>query len=112
MKTKGTDIIASTILRKKIVNLFEITFPDMIETTKRLEGPLRSIQLEHQIKNFYTTDTLGLIPTDGEQLMWDSDYFNIISQRRSYYNYFVSMKENSIKELDGVQNLIEQELSN
>ena len=112
IKTKGTDIIASTILRKKIVNLFEITFPDMLETTKRLEGPLRSIQLEHQIKNFYATDTLGLIPTNGEQLMQDSEYFNIISQRKAYYKYFLLMKEDSLKELDEVQILLEQKLSN
>jgi len=112
IKTKGTDIIRSTVLRKKIVDLFEITFPDMIETTNRLEGPLRSIQLEHQSKNFFATDTLGLIPNDGKKLMLDSHYFNIISQRNLYYKYFISMKGNSIEELKIVQNLIEQELSN
>ena len=83
----------------------------MIETTNRLEGALRHIQLEHQVKNFFA-DTNGLIPNDGENLMLDSDYFNIISQRRLYYTYFVSMKENRLKEIEIVQNLIEQELSN
>lgn len=113
IKTKGTDIIVSTELRKKIVNLFEITLSDMIETTKRLESPLRPIQLEHQSRNFFSSDSLGgLIPNDGKKLMLDTEYFNIISQRRLYYKYFISMKENSIKELKIVQNLIEKELSN
>jgi len=111
IKTKGTDIIVSTILRKKIVDLFEITFSDMIETTNRLESALRPVQLEHQVKNFFA-DANGLIPNDGEHLMLDSDYFNIISQRRFYYTYFVSMKENSLKEIEIVQNLIDQELAN
>jgi hypothetical protein len=110
IKTKGTDIIVSTVLRKKIVDLHEITLADMIETTYRLENALRPIQLEHQLKNFFATDTDALIPNDGEKIMLDSDYFNIISQRKAYYNYFIKMKKNSIKEIDLVQNLIEQEL--
>jgi hypothetical protein len=112
IKTKGTDIIESTDLRKKIVELFEINLTDMKETTYRLENSLRPIQLEHQIKNFFTSDTLGLIPNDGEKLMLDSEYFNIISLRKSYYIYFLFMKENSIKEIDKVQSLIDQELKN
>ena len=110
IKTKGTDIIVSTELRKRIVDLFEITLSDMIETTYRLESSLRPIQLEHQLKNFFTTDSLGLNPNDGEKLMLDKEYFNIISQRKSYYKYFLFMKENSIKVIDTVQNLIKQEL--
>jgi hypothetical protein len=113
IKTKGTDIIESTDLRKKIVELFEITLSNMIETTNRLESALRPIQLEHQTKNFFSSDSLGsLIPNDGEKLMLDSEYFNIVSQRRLYYKMFTSMKENCIKEIDIVQNLIDQELIN
>jgi len=110
LKTKGTDIIVSTTLRKKIVELFEITLSDMIETTNRLESALRPIQLEHQLKNFFTSAAEGLIPNDGKKLMLDSNYFNIISQRKAYYTYFVDIKKNSVKEIDIVQNLIEQEL--
>jgi hypothetical protein len=110
IKTKGTDIIISTDLRKKIINLFEITLSNMIEITNRLEGALRPIQLEHQLKNFFSADNLGLIPNDGEKIMLDSEYFNIVSQRRLYYKMFITMKENCIKEIDTVQNLIEQEL--
>jgi len=110
IKTKGTDIIESTDLRKKIVELFEITLSNMIETTSRLEGALRPIQLEHQLKNFYSSDTLGLVPNDGDKLMLDNEYFNIVSQRRLYYKMFIALKENCIEEIDIVQNLIEQEL--
>ena len=112
IKTKGTDIIESTDLRKKIVELFEITLSNMIETTSRLEGALRPIQLEHQLRNFFSGDTLGLIPNDGEKIMLNSEYFNIVSQRRLYYKMFIAMKENCIKEIDIVQNLIDQELIN
>lgn len=110
IKTKGTDIISSTNLRKKIVELFEITLSNMVETTNRLESALRPIQLEHQLKNFYAADSLGLIPNDGDKLMLDSEYFNIVSQRKLYYKMFLGMKENSIKEIDAIQNLIEIEL--
>jgi hypothetical protein len=82
----------------------------LIETTNRLESPLRSIQLEHQTKNFFVESGV-LIPNDPEKLIRESEYFNILSQRRQYYNYFLLMKENSLKELEIVQDLIEQELS-
>jgi hypothetical protein len=111
IEANGSDIIVSTELRNNIIHLFKITLPDMIETSYRLEGPLRDIQLEHQGKNFFVMEDAGLMPNDGERIMLDEEYFNIISQRRQYYKYFTSMKENSLKELIIVQDMIKQELT-
>ena len=83
----------------------------MIETSYRLEGPLRNIQLEQQREKFFVMEDASLMPNNGERLMLDEEYFNIISQRRQYYKYFTSMKENSLKELIIVQDMIKQELT-
>ena len=109
IESYGTDIVTSEDLRNKIIHLFKLTFPDMTETINRLEAPLRLLQLEHQAENFFVSDE-SLIPNNGERLMQDKEYFNLISQRRQYYIYFATMKKNSLNELISVQNMIEHEL--
>ena len=109
IKNKGLDFISSPELKKKIIDLYEVSIEDMIVTLNRLEGALRPTQMSHQLQNFEAGKN-KLIPTNKNTIMQDEVYLNIISQRLSYTDWSIRMKEQLIKDMTEVLNLIQAKL--
>ena len=109
IKNKGLDFISSPELKKKIIDLYEVSIEDMIVTLNRLERALKPTQMSHQLQNFEAGKN-KLIPTNKNTIMQDEVYLNIISQRLSYTDWSIRMKEQLIKDMTEVLNLIETKL--
>ncbi len=110
LKNKGFDLIQSRKLRKKIVDLFELSFGNMIATLNRIENSIRPPFQEHQNTNFETVEFGYLSPNNYEMLQTDQVYFNILSQRVTFNRRSISMKAQCIKNIDEVIKLIDEEL--
>ncbi|MEH6770954.1 DUF6090 family protein [Maribacter arcticus] len=110
LKNKGFDLIQSKKLRKKIVDLFEISFGNMIATLNRIENSLRPPFQVHQNNNFETTELGYLSPNNYKLLQSDQVYFNILSQRITFNGRSISMKSQCISKIEEVIKLIDEEL--
>ena len=110
LKNKGFDLIQSKKLRKKIVDLFELSFGTMIATLNRIENSIRPPFQEHQNNNFETEELGYLSPNNYKLLQSDQVYFNILSQRIMFNGRSISMKSQCIKNIDEVIQLIDKEL--
>lgn len=115
LKNKGINIIQNKTLRKQIVDLYELSYSDMISKTLRLENQIRPAAQEHLVQNF---ETIGiereawLTPNNYEELLNDQVYLNIISQRLQMHNYWIFLKEVCLEQIDDLIKLIDQELTN
>lgn len=71
LKNKGFDLIQSKKLRKKIVDLFELSFGTMIGTLNRIEDSIRPPFQEHHNNNFETEELGYLSPNNYKLLQSD-----------------------------------------
>ena len=110
LKNKGFDLIQSKKLRKKIVDLFELSFGNMITTLNRIENSIRPQFQEHQNDNFETEELGYLSPNNYKVLQTDQVYFNILSQRIAFNGRSISMKSQCINKIEEVIKLIDEEL--
>jgi len=85
IRLKGVDIIQSDRLRKSIIELFDVSYANMISETVRLENqfwPVAVLPLKH--KYFRFVDMTRIKPTDYQALLNDPIYKNTILDRKGF----------------------------
>ena len=105
LKSTGLDLIKKDSLRKEILNLFEVTYPTLMQNTKRIEDqvwPTASVPMYQ--KHFRREISDKARPVDYDALLQDKEFANMLSFR-------VAMREgstlNKIQAVNKTQKLIE-----
>ena len=115
LKTKGLDLISNDKLRNQIINYFEQLVKHNIDQNAYLSD---NYYLEYCSKLFNTVgymskDALGnnnLIPNDFETLKRDVIFSNLLNTKEDELNYKKVILSVSVKRVDNLINMINQEL--
>ena len=97
IKSKGFEIIQSDSLRKEIIELFDVTYADLISQTVRLEDqfwPTAVLPIQHT--HFRRIGKSQNKPTDYEALLNDHTYTNMLTSRRDFRYQAVEHKTRSV----------------
>lgn len=111
IRSKGIDIIKSDSLRKSIIELFDVSYANMISETVRLENqfwPVAVLPLKH--KYFRFVDMSRIRPTDYQALLNDPLYTNTILDRKGFRIQAKGFKAGCLEETKATIELIEQAL--
>jgi hypothetical protein len=112
LKFKGVDIIQKEVLRKNIVNLFDVVYSNLIAETVRLEnqfwpaGVLPMVQKHFRQKIGYKE----LKPTDYEALLDDTTYKNMVMHRAHFRKLALDWKKKALADTEEVVEMIVAEL--
>ena len=111
LKLKGIDIVQNELLKKKIVQLFDVNYIHLIAETVRLENqfwPSSVLPMIH--KHFRETEFRKLTPTNYEALMEDTTYKNMVMHRVHFRKLALDLKSQALKDTEELIRLIELEL--
>ena len=110
LRSAGLDIISENELRKVVVELFEITYPYLLQNTKRLEDQMwPSVVLPLTTKHFRYRNGRPY-PVKYELLVEDSEYLNMVSARLGHRVNSTRYKREARKKTQEVIDLIAAEL--
>ena len=101
LKFKGIDIIHKESLKRRIVNLFDVVYSNLIAETVRLENqfwPSSVLPMIH--KHFRQTDFLELKPTNYEALMDDATYKNMVAHRSHFRQLALNLKTKALQDTE------------
>lgn len=110
-KLKGIDIVQNDMLQRKIVNLFSVTYANLIAETVRLENqfwPSSVLPMIH--KHFREIDFRKLKPTNYEALLEDTTYKNMVMHRLGFRKLALELKSTALRETEELIKRIEMEL--
>jgi hypothetical protein len=110
-KSAGLDIIRTDSLRREILTLFEVTYPTLMQETKRLEDQLWPAVVIPLYQKHFTNENENWIPNDYEKWLKDKEFFNMLSFRRSLREQSTLLKIKTSKQTTEVIQLIEKELN-
>lgn len=107
LKNEGYDILNSAILRKEIVNIFEITFRYMedYEKEKRSDVYVEDVA-RYLIKNFTRRNT----PIDYQSFLSSHIYLENIRAMKAHENWLIGERIKTLEETQRVLRLIRDEL--
>ena len=108
LKNEGFNILNSAMIRKEIVNLFEISFMNLIkeETEKRSEEYVKDVA-RYLIKNF----TDRRVPNDYLALLNDQLYVENLKAIKEHESWLMGVRIKTLEETKRVLQLIKEELS-
>ena len=110
-KLKGIDIVQNEMLQRKILNLFDVIYANLIAETVRLENqfwPSSVLPMIH--KHFRETDFRKLKPTNYEALLEDTTYKNMVMHRVHFRKLALDLKTTALRETEELIKRIEMEL--
>lgn len=111
LKTRGIDIVQNELLRKKIVNLFDVIYVHLIAETVRLENqfwPSSVLPMIH--RHFRETEFRKLTPTNYEALIEDTTYKNMVMHRVHFRKLALDLKSQALQDTEELVKMIEIEL--
>jgi hypothetical protein len=112
LKSTGLELIRSDSLRTSIITLFEVSYPYLMQETKRLEDQMwPSVVLPLQQKHFKHMPDAPFIPTDYAGLLQDQEFINMLSFRLTMRTSSTDLKESAIQLTMEVISSIDRELS-
>ncbi len=112
LKSSGLELIRSNSLRSDIINLFEVSYPYLMQETKRLEDQMwPSVVLPLQQKHFKIMPDMRYIPTDYPGLLQDEEFINMLSFRLTMRVSSTQLKESTIQLTKDVISSIDRELN-
>lgn len=103
IKSKGFEVIQSDSLRKKIIDLFDVTYPNLISETVRLENQFWASSVLPIWHTHFRMTGNTLKPVNYEALLDDKTYTNMITNRRHLREVALLNKS---KSLIGTQSLL------
>ena len=110
LKSSGLGLIRSDSLRRQIINLFEVSYPWLMQETKRLEDQVwPAVVVPMKQKHLRNIDG-NLIPVDYEDMLKDKEFVNMWSMRRAMRNSSTKHKRIASQKTAEVIRLIEIEL--
>jgi hypothetical protein len=111
LKFKGIDIVRKESLKRRIVNLFDVVFSNLIAETVRLENqfwPSSVLPMIH--KHFRKVDFYELKPTNYEALMDDTTYKNMVAHRSHFRQKALNLKTKALQDTEALEEMIAAEL--
>ena len=111
LKSSGLELIRRDSLRKELVYLFEVTYPTLMQETKRLEDliwPTASVPMYQ--KYFRREFKNKAIAIDYRALLADKELTNMLSFRVALREASTEVKSNAIVQTTQLISLIEEEL--
>ena len=113
----GVDIIQSEKLRKSIINLYEISYPEIAENTRLSEGNWHTIlpfwlELINRDRNDYTAaDQHEARPFDYQKIVESNMFESILTFNRSQRVLDIQLRNNCMEKNREIIDLINKELS-
>lgn len=110
LKSSGLGLIQSDSLRRQIINLFEVSYPWLMQETKRLEDQVwPAVVVPMKQKHLRAIDGY-LTPVDYDNMLNDKEFINMWSFRRAMRNNSTEQKREASQKTVDVIHFIEMEL--
>mgnify|MGYP001818396321 CR=1 FL=1 len=77
LKSSGLELIESDILRREIIELFEVTYPYLMQETRRLEDQLWPAVVIPLMQKHFRSVNAQYIPVDYPALLNDQEFLNM-----------------------------------
>lgn len=111
LKSIGLELIKSDLLRKEIIDLFEVTYPYLLAETVRLENQTwPAVVVPMFQKHFRKDNPKSYVPIDYDALLEDKEFTNMLSFRMTLRAYSTEQKQDAVKKTQEVINLIQTEM--
>ena len=102
IKSRGFEIIQSDSLRNKIIDLFDVTYSNLISNTVRLEDQFWASSVLPIWHTHFRMTGNTLKPVDYEALLVDKTYINMITNRRNFRKVAIQHKNESLLETESL----------
>lgn len=106
----GLDLIKSDSLRREIINLFELSYPFLMQETRRLEDQLWPAVVVPMYQKHFRNMEAKFIPIDYKSLLEDEEFLNMLSRRGTMRKQSTRLKETATEQTHQVIQSIEKEL--
>lgn len=111
LKSNGLGLIRSDSLRREIINLFEVVYPTLMQSTKRIEDQVWPAVVVPLFQKHFRQEIPGKsIPMDYDALLKDKEFTNMLSFRLSMRDRSTVLKREVANKTEEVIALIETEL--
>ena len=88
IENRGFQIVSSIFLRKKIMKLFDDTYPSMILEINNIDENTLKTNMQNYMINHFEYSNGQLKPNDYQELLEDQRYRNILSYNIEIQGYF------------------------
>ena len=112
LKSSGLELIRSDSLRRQIIELFEVTYPYLIQETRRLEDQVWPAVVVPAMQKYIRYDPdFNPMPVDYPQMLDDEEFVNMWSFRRAMRNASTRRKQTAVQKTSEVIMALEAELN-
>lgn len=111
LRSSGLELLRSDVLRRSVIELFEVTYPYLIQETRRLEDQLWPAVVVPLLQKHFRTVNDQYVPVDYENLLKDQEFLNMWSFRGSLRESSTRRKKETVVATRQVIGLIESELA-
>ena len=111
IENRGFQIVSSIFLRKKIMKLFDDTYPSMILEINNIDENTLKTNMQNYMINHFEYSNGQLKPNDYQELLEDQRYRNILSYNIEIQEYFKWMRIDCLKQVELLIEEIDKELN-
>jgi len=111
IENRGFQIISSIFLRKKIMKLFDDTYPSMILEINNIDENTLKTNMQNYMINHFEYSNGQLKPNDYQELLEDQRYRNILSYNIEIQGYFKWKRIDCLKQIELLIEEIDKELN-
>lgn len=111
IKSKGFEIVQNDTLKKAIVDLFDVTYANMLSETIRLEDQFWPSSVLPVIHKYFRYTDEGAKPVDYEGLLKDESNKNMLVHRKHFRWLAHQLKSDALSQSKSTIKLIENELN-
>jgi len=111
IENRGFQIISSIFLRKKIMKLFDDTYPSMILEINNIDENTLKTNMQNYMINHFEYSNRQLKPNDYQELLEDQRYRNILSYNIEIQGYFKWKRIDCLKQIELLIEEIDKELN-
>jgi hypothetical protein len=109
LASTGFDILSDDIIRKEIVELFEVIYPNRIDRLFRISNLVTDFSVSFYLKNFERNNGMAR-PNNYSELIGNQEYINILVMTKSLHGWSIELKSECLKESNRILKMIEAEL--
>jgi len=111
LKSSGLVLIRSDSLRRQIIELFEVTYPYLMQETRRLEDQVWPAVVVPMLQKYLRSNEEGMpIPVDYKEMLNDKEFVNMWSYRRRMRNGSTRQKQLVAEKTGEVIQALDKEL--
>ena len=111
LKSGGLELIRSDSLRRQIIELFEVTYPYLMQETRRLEDQVWPAVVVPMLQKYLRSNDEGMpMPVDYNAMLNDREFANMWSRRRMMRNGSTQQKQRAVQKTEAVIRALEREL--